>query len=296
MPINRRPRLRRLRPNQRIAEARTPPAGGTTPAPGGTTPPPGGTTPPPSGGAPTPGPTSTPTAKPKLAAAQSSKTKKITFVFAYDSHELMTGRWTVSLMGGGDQPRTQSLLIDDLTGASGTDIGNRMEMVIPSSFAASDDVTVLISSTIVQLPKTISATLNNYLINGWNEPRNATAVITRAKFDATQTYTVLQATTPVGFKLSTAKSDTSSSTTVSSRTGGIEVGVENAAEAGANIGLGEGVGATVKDTVKVTAKGMLSATSSEQAQNTTTDGVVVEVTGFRGRRVDDTAPAIVPVN
>jgi hypothetical protein len=218
----------------------------------------------------------------------SPKTKKLTLSFSFDTNDVMTGRWHVQLLGGGEMIE-ESRLIDTVAGVSGVAVGNRMELYIASSFAGTDDVTVQISGTIIQLPKTISASNLDYVIDGWTIDRTATKTIKRADFDKTQTLRVVQGTDDVSFVLSTTSTGTSATTHVDSTTGGIEVGIEESAEVGGTVGVAGG-----KDTVKVAAKAAYSVTSSDQ--NTTGTGTAqVRQANFTAKKVRDAAPDIISV-
>ena len=200
----------------------------------------------------------------------------------------MIGRWKVELIGGGDY-RQETRLIDTVNGVSGVDVGNRMEVYLPASFAGTDDVTIQISGTILQIPREFSTTLRHYVIDGWNIDRSATNTISRADFNKANTFKVVQATAKIGFQLSTTKSDSDSSTKVNSQTGGVEVGVEDSVSVGGTVGV-----ATGTETVKVSAKGTFSATTSDQSVSQITNGTVEQVT-FDGRMVAPSSPLITPV-
>jgi hypothetical protein len=215
----------------------------------------------------------------------SPKTRKLTFVFQYDTNEIMKGRWKVTLMGGGEVPVSESRLIDTEVEVSGVAIGNRIEMIVPATFAATDDVTIEITGSIVQRPKTFSSSTRIYRVDGWTLEKRATKVIGRAAYDKAQTYNVTQPTSEVEFTVTTSASDTKSTVKVTGQTAGVEVGVESSAEAG---------GPGLKGTVKVAAKGTYSVTSQEQEGDQATTGTSEQVR-FNARRVSDASPDIAPI-
>ncbi|HEX5295575.1 MAG TPA: hypothetical protein VFW50_01080 [Streptosporangiaceae bacterium] len=273
----------------------TPPAPSTTtPAtPSTTTPATGGTTP--TGtSTPAPIPTNSPAVKtptPKPAPAASSKTKKITFVFFYDTNEVMSGTWKVTLISGGET-LDSALLIDTIAGTSGVSRGDRIEMSIPSSFGGTDDVTLQMTGAIVRPPATVSSPKRSFVIDGWNlnlDPKTFRTVVKRADFDKAQTYRVVQATDAVEFTVSINTSDSSTQTTVTGTTAGLEVGVEESTEVGGSVEV-----ASAKENVKIAAKGTFGWMSQDMGTTQTGSGSTDQVK-FNGRKVANSAPSITPV-
>lgn len=237
---------------------------------------------------PTPKPAPVPPPEPVKPPTISPKTRKLTLVFAYDTNDVMTGRWSVSIQGGGAL-REEHRLIDTVSGVSGIDVGNRMEMYINSDFGGLDDITVQITGTIIHLPEAIAAGQFKYLVKEWTLERTCTAVIKRADFDKAQTLRVVQATDVVSYEITTSvqKADATSKATTDSA--GLEIGSEAAFE------FQEGViVASAKENVKISAKGTIGTSTTSQTTNQITDGTQ-DVVKFSARKIGATAPAITPV-
>lgn len=225
---------------------------------------------------------------PKRSPSLSPKTHLLVFVFAFDINDVMFGRWTVTLLSGG-QVKKENRMINTVSEVSGVDIGNRMEMHIEESFGGNDDITVQISGIIVGLPEALAAGKRSYNINSWSEYRNFGTVIKRDDFVKAHTIRVVQETEPMNFKIVRSVQDTKAETKVTEQTGNIEVGVENTMEVGGTVGIAEG-----KDAVKINAKGSYGIKSGLQNIVQGTNGYTEEVS-FSGRKIKDSAPTIEPL-
>jgi len=218
----------------------------------------------------------------------SPKTKLLVLTFAFDTNDVMLGRWTVELISG-DAHKIERRTINTVAQVAGVDIGNRMEMYVENSFGGDSDVSVHINGTIVGMPQVLSAGTRSYEVRSWSEPRDFTADISRANFDKTHTIRVVQPTEAVNFTIQRTVQNTQAETKISGSSGNIEVGVENSVEAAGTVGIAEG-----KDTVKLSAKGSYGLMS--QVQNTgTIAGGFAETVAFTGRKVSAPAPTITPL-
>ena len=265
----------------------------TTDTTGGTTPTPQTSPTADSGSPPTlstePKPKSIPAPTPQRSPALSSKTHLLVFAFAFDTNDVMLGRWNVELLSGTDQ-RRENRTINTVGQVSGVDIGNRMEMYVEDTFGGDNDVHVHIHGTIVGQPQSLSAGTRKYEIEPWSESRDFMGVIVRASFSKTRTIQVTQATEPVDFKISRTVQETQAETKIKGSSANIEVGVENAVEAGGTIGVAEG-----KEAVKISAKGTYGVHSDTQNLTQGTNGFTEEVS-FKGRKVSPSAPTIKAAN
>jgi hypothetical protein len=201
---------------------------------------------------PAPAPKPIPAPKPQRSPSLSDKTRLLVFTFAFETGDVMMGRWTVELLSGGDS-RRESRAINTVGAVSGVDIGNRIEMYIEDSFGGDSDVSVHIHGAIVGLPQVLSVGTRTYEMKTWSEARDFTNDIPRTTFNKTRTVRVVQGTEPVDYKIQRSITDTTAETKVSQTSAGLEVGVENAVEVGGSVpGIAEG-----KEAVKVHAKGTL---------------------------------------
>jgi hypothetical protein len=235
---------------------------------------------------PTPKPIPPPT--PQRSPVLSPKSRLLVFTFAFDTNDVMLGRWTVELISGG-QIKRESRTINTIAQVSGVDIGNRLEMYIEDTFGAEDDVHVHINGTIVGLPQSLVAGTRSYEVRTWSEPRDFTDDIKRADFTKTRTIRVIQSTEPIDFNIERSVQDTTAETKITGSSGNIEVGVENAVEAGGTIGIAEG-----KESVKLNAKGSYGVHASSQGLVQGTNGFTEKVS-FKGRKLTASAPSIKPL-
>lgn len=218
----------------------------------------------------------------------SDKNKELAFDFLFDTNQSMSGHWTVKLISGKDQATSFGMIdTSDAGSTSGAYKGNRIEMIIPSSFGADKNVSIYITGSIMELPKVFTTASGNYELDGWHQDRRSTKVISRADFDKTRSYQVIQKTSEVKFTAATTQTGTNASSTSITNSNGFEGGVE-----GSGGGGGPDVGGT--------GGGKFGTKNSFgfQTQELTSGQVVVgdsRQVEFSGRKVSDEAPSIIPV-
>jgi hypothetical protein len=162
-------------------------------------------------------------------------------------------------------------------------------MYLNSDFVGSDDITIQITGTIIQLPTAIAAGQFKYLVKEWALERTCTAVIKRADFDKAQTIRVVQATDVVTYVVTTSVQKTDATSNATTNSSGLEVGSEAAFE------FQEGViVASAKENVKISAKGTIGTSVADQTSSQIQGGTQDQVT-FSARKVGATSPAITPV-
>lgn len=218
----------------------------------------------------------------------SDKNKKITFSFLYDTHQIMSGHWTVKLTSGSDIPQESSGMIDTTAGglASGAYRGNRIEMIVPASFGGNDDVTIDITGGIMQLPQVFTSASGNYELDGWFMDRSSTKIIKRSVFDSTRSYEVIQKTSEVEFTAATTQTGTDSTSTSITNSKGFEGGVEGTGSVG-----GPDIGSAG---IKIGTKNSFGFQTQELTSGQLAVGDTRQVK-FIGRKVADDAPSINPI-
>jgi hypothetical protein len=213
-----------------------------------------------------------------------TKPRRITFVFFFDTHDVMTGMWEIKLTSGG-AILTSKMLIDSIKGVSGVNMGDRAEIVIPDQFGGSDDVTVNIKGIIVGTPKVFSSNSVDFRIDPSTFERNAIATVRRSDFDKSQTFNVVQTTIDAKFIVKMIKTDTDLTTNSSTQTAGLTLGTESQVEMGV-----EGM----KGSVKVKADGTLSNQWQILRSTTSADGKERTVE-FAGKMVSPATLDIKPL-
>ena len=267
------------------------PIPGGTPSTGPAVPTPSNPSSPPAPAQPQPQPKPIPAPTPQRSPTLSSKMKLIVFTFSYDTNDIMLGRWKVVLTAPGHQEKIETRLINTLTGASGVDIGNRLEFYLEESFGNGDaDVNVQVSGTIVGVPQTIGAGVRGYEVRPWTlVTRDFTSDINRNVFAKVRTIRIVQPTEVVKCVITRSVTDSSSDITITGRTSSLEIGVENATEVGGSVGVG-----SAKETIKMNAKGTYGLRAEDQNVKQVGNGYI-ETVEFNGRKVTDASPNIIPL-
>ena len=245
---------------------------------------------------PAPKPKPVPAPTPQRSPSLSSKSRRLTFVFSYDTNDIMFGRWKVTLISGGKifpdnkdgKEKSENRMINTVENVSGVDMGNRLEMYVEDSFGRDDEVQIQISGAIVGLPQSLVAGERSYEVRSWSSESHFDTTISKTDFAKTNTFHVVQPTEPIEFKISRSVQDTKAETKISGSSGNIEVGVENAVEVGGSVGVAEG-----KEAVKIHAKGSYGVHSESQNLVQGTNGYTEEVT-FKGHTLKG-SPNIAPV-
>ena len=158
-------------------------------------------------------------------------------------------------------------------------------MIVPAAFAGTDNVTIEITGSIVQPPKTLSSPTKTYRVDGWTLVKTATEVVSRAAYNKAQTYKVVQPTSEVAFTVTTTTSDTTSTAQVSGQTAGVEVGVEL---------HGKSAQPLRKRLSRSPQRAPTPSAARARREEQTTTGRTEEVK-FKGRKVSDASLTITPV-
>jgi hypothetical protein len=216
----------------------------------------------------------------------SSKTKKVTFMFAFEPNEIMFGTWTVTLESGND--RKGPGLPINTSSAISSSVANEVEFAVEDSFGGDDDVKVEIHGTIIGLPVTLSAGTKKYAFEQVQSPLNLRAAIKRADWKNARTVKVLQPTEAVSFTIERSVSDTNAETKLAEHTAGLKVGVENQVEVSGTAGIASG-----KEAVKVAVEGTYGYKTSDQTLVQSATGSVERVT-FNAYKLKGT-PTITPL-
>jgi hypothetical protein len=215
----------------------------------------------------------------------SSKSKKVTFDFMYKGlPEPMRGRWKVELIGTQGGYFEEHRMVDTFTGVSGVDIGNRIEMYIPTDFGEGQNVKIQIKGTILSPSIMKGMRMADYVIDAWSMERTAEVTIPSDKFSASLSFDILQTTKEGNFTIVNSRQDADSSLTSKDVSAGLEVGVEEATEIGGGVGP-----ATGKEAVRISAKGTFAVKSTTGRQSTTTSGRTEQVV-FSVKYVDEQSP------
>lgn len=241
----------------------------------------------------TPVPADPPKNTPKPAAAPvpvkpvalSDKTRKLTFAFAYDTDDVLTGRWRVAIQSGADF-REEQRLTDTVTGEEGVDIGDRMEMYVDSGFGGTEDVKVQLTGTILADVETIGAGAFVYQTKGWSVQRTLSATIKRADFDTVSTIRFVQPTVDATYTVTTTAANGHASSEATTGAAGLLVGSEAAVQFDEN-----GIVANGQPNVRISAKGTIDTTVANHA-TTPVDGGIQDVANFAARKIDGDALTI----
>ena len=146
------------------------------------------------------------------------------FNFSYDTGDRMPGTWRVTLQDANpaSQPFHSTLILDTVNevsrGSGEVGVGDQVVMYVPLPFGANAPVEIRVTGQAVSFPEKVHLDAEiDALLGATSVQKDARLTVTRATFDKTDVYNVVQQTKEITFKITKSHSGTGSKVKVERR-------------------------------------------------------------------------------